>query len=104
MRALLLAVLLGCSPQYVCDAPCHGQSAQEEREAGIVCYCLGNGAVTDAAPPPGASILFEQPGILAVKFEWTQDEDRCGAYDKYWSLRAPMPCAQPGGGKVRQNP
>src|SRR5207302_527561 len=104
MRALLLAVLVGCSPQYICETPCHGQSAQEEREAGIVCYCLGDGKFSQAAAPDGVSVLLEQPGILAAKFDWTDDGSKCAVYREWWNARAPLPCAQPGGGNRQSNP
>src|SRR5947209_14147226 len=104
MRALLLAVLVGCTPQYICEAPCTGQSAQEEREGGIVCYCLGTGPNSAPAPPDGASVLLDQPGILAARFEWTSEEQKCALYRKWWFARAPLPCAQPGGGNKQSNP
>ena len=104
MRLLLLALLLGCTPQYVCEAPCGGESATEEREAGIVCYCVGNGNFSAQAPPDGVEVLLEEPGILAAKFAWTSEQATCATYRKWWGARAPLPCAQPGGGAKQSNP
>jgi hypothetical protein len=105
MRVLLLALLIGCAPFYTCQAPCQGQSAQVEREAGVVCYCFGNPASSSSMvdPPDGASVLIEQQGILAAKFAWTDSVDVCAGYRQWWAARAPLPCAQPGGGKKEQN-
>jgi len=106
MRGLLPALLvaMGCTPQYVCEAPCHGESATEQREGGIVCYCVGNGRYSVSEPPAGARVLLEQPGFLAAEFEWTSDEDKCAGYRDWWDARAPQPCAQPGGGNKQSNP
>src|ERR1041384_2283253 len=104
MRALLLVLLVGCTTQYICEAPCNGQSAQEEHEAGIVCFCVGSGNYSDVATPDGVEVLLEQPGILAAKFDWTDQMSKCQTYRQWWFARAPMPCAQPGGGKKQSNP
>lgn len=82
MRALILLALIACAPN-ICEEPCQGQSAEEERAGGIVCTC-------------GAD--------FAAIFAWTMDEAVCAADRAWWAKNAPLPCSQPGGGGKKARP
>jgi hypothetical protein len=81
VRALMLLALLACEPT-ICEEPCQGESAIEERGAGIVCWC----------------------GTWGRKFDWTMDDAQCAADRAWWAEHAPFPCPQPGGGRKQERP